>query len=190
MSQRPWSPYVWHNPPTDDPTIEIGIQLHKNMIRLSYFPYVWDIMWELLEKNTPVQHGKCLQAMSLIVFTSPWGSTCRNHSWQTHPRSMRELIPCFFWNQHLAQYTWIGLNRYQHMGVSINWGYPKWMVYKGKFHLEMDDDWGYPLFMESPTCFNLSFFLMTAFSALAPVAWTKQPQLERWHKNHPAASVK
>ena len=27
------------------------------------------------------------------------------------------------------------------MGVSINGGTPKWMVYKGKSHLEMDDDW-------------------------------------------------
>ena len=29
-----------------------------------------------------------------------------------------------------------------HMGVSINGGTPKLMVYKGKSHLETDDDWG------------------------------------------------
>ena len=30
------------------------------------------------------------------------------------------------------------------MGVSINWGAPKWMVYSRKSQSEMDDDWGYP----------------------------------------------
>ena len=28
------------------------------------------------------------------------------------------------------------------MGFSMNGGTPKWMVYMGKSHLEMDDDWG------------------------------------------------
>ena len=32
-----------------------------------------------------------------------------------------------------------------HMGVSFNGGTQKWLVYKGKPHLEMDDDWGYPI---------------------------------------------
>ena len=31
------------------------------------------------------------------------------------------------------------------MGVSFNGGTQKWLVYKGKPHLEMDDDWGYPI---------------------------------------------
>ena len=32
---------------------------------------------------------------------------------------------------------------YAHMGVSWNGGTPKWKVYNGKSHLEMDDDWGF-----------------------------------------------
>ena len=35
------------------------------------------------------------------------------------------------------------------VGVSINGGPPKWMVHKGKFHLEMDD-LRVPPFMETP----------------------------------------
>ena len=27
---------------------------------------------------------------------------------------------------------------------------PKWLVYTGKSHLEMDDDWGYPYFRKPP----------------------------------------
>ena len=36
------------------------------------------------------------------------------------------------------------------MGVSVNGGIPKWMVYKGKSHLEMDKNWGYPSFRKPP----------------------------------------
>jgi len=28
----------------------------------------------------------------------------------------------------------------------LNWGYPSWMVYKGKSHLKLDDKMGYPYF--------------------------------------------
>ena len=35
------------------------------------------------------------------------------------------------------------------MGVSKNYGTPKWMVYKGKPNEQMDD-LGVPLFMETP----------------------------------------
>ena len=30
-------------------------------------------------------------------------------------------------------------------GFHSNGATPRWMVYKGKYHLEMDDDWGYPI---------------------------------------------
>ena len=50
------------------------------------------------------------------------------------------------------RFTW---HTYQGI-VSLNlyvgfhtWGYPKWLVYKGKSHLEMDDDWGYPQYFFS-----------------------------------------
>ena len=36
------------------------------------------------------------------------------------------------------------------VGVSINRGTPKWMVYIGKSHLEMDDEQGYPYFRKPP----------------------------------------
>ena len=28
---------------------------------------------------------------------------------------------------------------------SHKWGTLKWMIYNGKYHLEVDDDWGYPI---------------------------------------------
>ena len=37
------------------------------------------------------------------------------------------------------------------MGVSINIGTPKWMVYDGKPYFLMDD-LGVPLFLETPIC--------------------------------------
>ena len=36
------------------------------------------------------------------------------------------------------------------MGVSINGGAHKWMVYSGKSQSKMDDDWGYPYFEKPP----------------------------------------
>ena len=36
------------------------------------------------------------------------------------------------------------------MGVSIDGGSPKWLVYKGKIPSKMDDDWGYPFFRKPP----------------------------------------
>ena len=41
-------------------------------------------------------------------------------------------------------------NLIQHMGVSWHGGTPKWMVYNGQSHIEMDDDWGYPHFGKPP----------------------------------------
>ena len=43
------------------------------------------------------------------------------------------------------RYTHVKVILY-HMGVSINGGTPKWMVYKVKSHLGMDDDLGVALF--------------------------------------------
>ena len=35
--------------------------------------------------------------------------------------------------------------------MAKSWGIPqKWMVYKGKPHLEMNDDWGYPHLWKHP----------------------------------------
>ena len=49
---------------------------------------------------------------------------------------------------HMVESRWCCLN--SHVGGSINGDTPKWMVYKGKYHLEMDDDWGYPYFSTPP----------------------------------------
>ena len=46
------------------------------------------------------------------------------------------------------------------MGVSINGGSTKWMVYKGKSHLEMDD-WGYPYFRKPSYVLYIDVYIDT-----------------------------
>ena len=47
--------------------------------------------------------------------------------------------------EHLG-YSYFPIIENPYMGVSIVMGVPqaRWLVDKGKSHLEMDDDWGYP----------------------------------------------
>ena len=53
---------------------------------------------------------------------------------------------------------WLGLYLYhiyicqslENLGVPYMGSTPKWIVYQGKPHLEMDDDWGYAYFRKPP----------------------------------------
>ena len=67
-----------------------------------------------------------------------------------------QVLPGSFFNpshqMSLLFPNWILKKRLQsnvaEMGVSWNWGTPKWLVHNGKSHLEMDDELGVPLFSE------------------------------------------
>ena len=68
--------------------------------------------------------------------------------WDCHSKRAGHYWSCLA----IYEYHWISLDiiTYTYMGVSINGGTPKWMVDKGKFHLEMDENWGYPYFRKPP----------------------------------------
>ena len=55
-------------------------------------------------------------------------------------------------------YKWAIFNC--HAGVSIKWGYPKWMVYFLESPVKMDENWGYPHFRKPPCFMKLGRYLV------------------------------
>ena len=86
-------------------------------------------------------------------------------TWENRAPSLGRRRRCFF------------LSPCAYGGFHSHGGTLKWLIYKGKSHLEMDDVWGYPLFQENTiylTSFKLfqsSQIVFCPFSVLLYPVW-------------------
>ena len=140
---------------------------------------------KFLESSTNRDFQHCSLASSQLRLSGQRACSClsteanRLKSWCTHALNTSGKLN--IWKSSLRNLL-SGLEHDQLNKIwraSINGGTHKWMVYRGKSHLEMDDDWGYPHFGKpSYTKKMSSKRLRTAHSFPDPDRWDSRKACE------------
>ena len=115
------------------------LYIHIHMINTNIPQVRWFILSQTGIRNMSTNMGKTLNSSPKLI-----GSTSQVFSlFRATTRCCPQLCLLLYKPQQLVQ-----------DGGFHKWGIPKWLVYKGQSHLEMDDDWGYPHFRKPPYIYH------------------------------------